>query len=195
MLENLIRKNRSCRRFYQNNVVNIQTLEGLVNLARLSASAANLQPLAYILSCNIKKNEEIFSCLTWAAYLKNWSGPEEGERPAAYIVVMLDLTISKDPGCDHGIACQSIMLGAREKGLAGCVIGAIDREKLKQVLNVSNQHKILLVLAIGKPKETVVIEPVLDPEKSIKYWRDEKGVHHVPKRDLQEIIVESYYQT
>jgi nitroreductase len=192
MLENLIRKNRSCRRFYQNNVVNLQTLEGLVNLARLSASAANLQPLAYILSCNTKKNEEIFSCLTWAAYLKNWSGPEEGERPAAYIVVMLDLTISKDPGCDHGIACQSMMLGAREKGLAGCMIGAIDREKLKQVLNVSNQHKILLVMAIGKPKETVVIEPVLDPDKSIKYWRDEKGTHHVPKRSLQDIIVESY---
>jgi nitroreductase len=192
MLENLIRKNRSCRRFYQNKVVNIHTLEGLVNLARLSASAGNLQPLAYILSCNAKKNEEIFSCLTWAAYLKDWPGPEEGERPAAYIVVMLDLTISKDPGCDHGIACQSIMLGAREKGLAGCMIGAIDREKLKQVLNVADQHKILLVLAIGKPKETVVIEPVLDPDKSIKYWRDEKGMHHVPKRSLQDIIIKSY---
>jgi nitroreductase len=192
MLENLIRKNRSCRRFYQNNVVNIQTLEGLVNLARLSASAGNLQPLTYILSCNPKKNEEIFSCLTWAAYLKDWAGPEEGERPAAYVVVMLDSTISKDPGCDHGIACQSIMLGAREKGLASCMIGAIDREKLKQVLNVANQHKILLVLAIGKPKETVVIEPVLDPDKSIKYWRDEKGMHHVPKRSLQDIIVKSY---
>jgi nitroreductase len=192
MLENLIRKNRSCRRFYQNKMVNIHTLEGLVNLARLSASAGNLQPLAYILSCNAKKNEEIFSCLTWAAYLKDWPGPEEGERPAAYIVVMLDLTISKDPGCDHGIACQSIMLGAREKGLAGCMIGAIDREKLKQVLNVADQHKILLVLAIGKPKETVVIEPVLDPDKSIKYWRDEKGMHHVPKRSLQDIIIKSY---
>jgi nitroreductase len=193
MLENLIRKNRSCRRFYQNKVVNIHTLEGLVNLARLSASAGNLQPLAYILSCNAKKNEEIFSCLTWAAYLKDWPGPEEGERPAAYIVVMLDLTISKDPGCDHGIACQSIMLGAREKGLAGCMIGAIDREKLKQVLNVADQHKILLVLAIGKPKETVLIEPVLDPDKSIKYWRDEKGMHHVPKRSLQDIIIKSYH--
>jgi nitroreductase len=192
MLENLIRKSRSCRRFYQNKVVNIHTLEGLVNLARLSASAGNLQPLAYILSCNAKKNEEIFSCLTWAAYLKDWPGPEEGERPSAYIVVMLDLTISKDPGCDHGIACQSIMLGAREKGLAGCMIGAIDREKLKQVLNVADQHKILLVLAIGKPKETVVIEPVLDPDKSIKYWRDEKGMHHVPKRSLQDIIIKSY---
>jgi nitroreductase len=192
MIENLIRKNRSCRRFYQNNAVNMQTLEGLVNLGRLSASAGNLQPLSYILSCNDKKNEEIFSCLTWAAYLKDWPGPEEGERPVAYIVVLLDTRIAKDPGCDHGIACQSIMLGAREKGLAGCMIGAVDREKLKQILDLTDQHKILLVVAIGKPKETVVIEPVLEPDKSIKYWRDEKGTHHVPKRNLQDVIVRTY---
>jgi nitroreductase len=192
MIENLIRKNRSCRRFYQNNAMNMQTLEGLVNLGRLSASGGNLQPLAYILSCNEKKNEEIFSCLTWAAYLKDWPGPEEGERPVAYIVVLLDTQIVKDPGCDHGIACQSILLGAREKGLAGCIIGAIDREKLKGVLDLTDQHKILLVLAIGKPKETVVIEPVLEPDKSIKYWRDEKGTHHVPKRSLQDVIVRTY---
>ena len=192
MLENLIRKNRSCRRFYQNNAVDIQTLEGLVNLGRLSASAANLQPLAYVLSCNSKKNEEIFSCLTWAAYLKDWPGPEEGERPVAYIVVLLDTSISRDAGCDHGIACQSIMLGAREKGLAGCMIGAIDRERLREILDISEQYKILLVLAIGSPKETVVIEPVLEPDKSIKYWRDEKGIHHVPKRSLQDIVIGTF---
>jgi nitroreductase len=110
----------------------------------------------------------------------------------AYIVVLLDTTIAKDPGCDHGIACQSIMLGAREKGLAGCMIGAIDRERLKDVLNISDRYKILLVLALGTPKETVVIEPVLGPEKSIKYWRDEKGVHHVPKRSLEDIVVGTF---
>lgn len=192
MIENLIRKNRSCRRFYQNNSVDMQTLEGLVNLGRLSASAGNLQPLAYALSCNTKKNDEIFSCLAWAAYLKDWPGPEEGERPVAYIVVLLDMVISKDPGCDHGIACQSIMLGAREKGLAGCMIGAIDRERLKNVLNIPDQYKILLVVALGTPKETVVIESVLGPDKNIKYWRDEKGIHHVPKRSLQDIIVGTF---
>lgn len=192
MIEDLIRKNRSCRRFYQNNSVDMQTLEGLVNLGRLSASAGNLQPLVYMLSCNSKKNEEIFSCLAWAAYLKDWPGPEEGERPAAYIIVLLDTSIAKDPGCDHGIACQSIMLGAREKGLAGCMIGAIDRKRLKEVLNISDQYKILLVLALGTPKETVVIESVAGPDNSIKYWRDEKGIHHVPKRNLQDIILATY---
>ena len=191
MLGNLIRKNRSCRRFYQSHHVEMNVLEELVNLGRLSASAANLQPLAYVLSCNPKKNEEIFYCLSWAAYLKDWDGPEEGERPSAYIVVLADTTISKDPGCDHGIASQSIMLGAREKGMGGCMIGSIDREKLKKVLDISDPYKILLVLALGNPKETVVIEPV-GPDQSIKYWRDEKGGHHVPKRSLQDIIVGTF---
>jgi nitroreductase len=147
--------------------------------------------LAYVLSCNSKKNEEIFSCLSWAAYLKDWKGPEEGERPAAYIVVLLNTTVAKDAGCDHGIACQSIMLGAREKGLAGCMIGSVDRERLTGILGISDKYRILLVLAIGSPKETVVIEP-LGSDKSIKYWRDEKGAHHVPKRSLEDIIVETY---
>ncbi len=191
MLEDLIRKNRSCRRFYQNHLVEISTLEELVNLGRLSASAANLQPLAYALSCSPKKNEDIFSCLSWAAYLKDWKGPEEGERPAAYIVVLLDTEITKDPGCDHGIASQSILLGAREKGLAGCMIGSIDRERLKKILDISERYRILLVLALGSPKETVVIEPP-GPDNSIRYWRDDKGAHHVPKRSLQDIIVGTY---
>jgi nitroreductase len=191
MLEDLIRKNRSCRRFYQNHPVKIETLEELVNLGRLSASAGNLQPLAYILSCNPRKNEEIFSCLAWAGYLKDWAGPDEGERPSAYIVVLSDKTIAKDPGCDHGIACQSIMLGAREKGLAGCMIGSINRERLREILGIDEVYKILLVLALGSPKEIVVVEG-LGPEQSIKYWRDEKGAHHVPKRSLQDIIVAAH---
>ena len=191
MLENLIRKNRSCRRFYQNHQVSMNTLEELVNLGRLSASAANLQPLAYVLSCNPKKNEEIFFCLSWAAYLKDWAGPEDGERPSAYITVLLDTTISKDPGCDHGIASQSIMLGAREKGLGGCMIASVNREKLNEILGISERYKILLVLALGNPKETVVIEP-LGPDQSIRYWRDEKGAHHVPKRSLEDVIVGTF---
>ncbi len=191
MLENLIRKTRSCRRFYQNHQVKIETLEELVNLGRLSASAGNLQPLAYILSCNPRKNEEIFPCLSWAGYLKDWPGPDEGERPTAYIAVMHDTTIANDPGCDHGIACQSIMLGAREKGLAGCMIGSIDRERLSGVLNIDEKYKVLLVLALGNPKETVVVEG-LGQDKSIKYWRDEKGAHHVPKRSLHDVIVAAH---
>lgn len=119
MIEELILKNRSCRRFYQSRQVDKETLLDLVNLGRLCASGANRQPLKYIISCNRDKNADIFSCLAWAAYLKDWDGPVEGERPAAYILILGDTEIAKEFFCDHGIAAQSILLGAREKGLAG----------------------------------------------------------------------------
>lgn len=191
MIEDLIRKNRSCRRFYQDHNVNLKTLKNLVNLARFSASAANLQPLKYILSCNTQKNAQIFSCLAWAGYLKDWPGPKEGERPAAYIITLGDTNISKNFGCDHGIANQSILLGAREIGLAGCMIGAINRENLADILNIPPRFKILLALAIGKPKEEVVIETA-KTDDNIKYWRDNKNIHHVPKRSLSNIVLSCY---
>ena len=188
MIATLIEKNRSCRRFYQDHAVSLDTLKEFVNLARLSASGANRQPLKYIVSNDAKTNNAIFSCLTWAAYLKDWSGPSEGQRPAAYIVILNDTGISQDAGCDHGIAAQSILLGAREKELAGCILGTIDRKQLKDILAIPSQLKILLVIAIGKPKEKIVIEP-LGSDGSIRYWRDSEDVHHVPKRSLDEVIV------
>ncbi len=188
MIEALIKQNRSCRRFYEDHRIDIPTLKDLVNLAGLSASAANLQPLKYILSCNTQTNERIFSCLAWAAYLKDWSGPQAGERPSAYIIILGDTHITKDFGCDHGIASQSILLGAREKGLAGCMIGMIKRTKLRNILKIQERLKILLVLSIGKPKEEAIIETVGDDD-NIKYWRDNDLVHHVPKRKLESIIV------
>ena len=188
MIEELIKQNRSCRRFYEDYKIEAATLKDLVNLARLSASAANLQPLKYILSCSAEKNEQIFSCLAWAAYLKDWSGPKEGERPSAYIIILGDTNITKNFGCDHGIASQSILLGAREKGLAGCMLGAVKRKKLRNVLKIKERFKILLVIAMGKPKEEVMIETVGDDD-NIKYWRDNDRVHHVPKRKLEDIIL------
>ena len=102
MIADLITDNRSCRRFYQDHSVTIETLRELVNLGRLSASGANLQPLKYILSCQTATNDEIFQCLAWAGYLKDWPGPIKGERPSAYIVILNDQQISRDIGCDHG---------------------------------------------------------------------------------------------
>ena len=188
MIEELIKQNRSCRRFYQDHEIDTGTLKDLVNLARLSASAANLQPLKYILSSNAEKNEGIFSCLAWAAYLKDWPGPKAGERPSAYIIIIGDTNISTNFGCDHGIASQSILLGAREKGLAGCMIGAVKRKKLRDILKIEDRFTILLVLAIGKPNEEVMIETVGDND-NIKYWRDNDSIHHVPKRKLDDIIL------
>lgn len=188
MIADLIRKNRSCRRFYEDQTVDLGTLEDLVNLGRLSASAANMQPLRYILSCNPGTNAQIFPCLGWAGYLKDWSGPKTGERPTAYIIILGDAEITKDVGCDYGIAAQSILLGAREMGLAGCMIGSVQRKQLTRLLSIPDRFTILLIIAIGKPKERAVIDAVGD-DGSIKYWRDEKGIHHVPKRSLNDIIV------
>jgi nitroreductase len=191
MIASLIRKNRSYRRFFQDVSVDIGTLVYLVNLARLSASGANRQPLKYILSCDPETNARIFPHTRWAGYLKDWKGPEEGERPAAYIVILGDTEIGKNFGCDHGIAAQSIMLGATEWGLGGCMLGALDRDGLRQALEIPEQYEILLVLGLGKPKETVVIEDV-GPDADIKYWRDSDDVHHVPKRPLKEVILQQH---
>jgi nitroreductase len=188
MIEDLIKSNRSCRRFFQQEAISVETLRWLVNLARLSASAANLQPLKYILSNEPDKNELIFSCLAWAAYLRDWPGPPDGERPSAYIIMLGDFHIAKSFGTDMGIAAQSILLGAREKGLAGCMLGSINKGLLQEMLQITNRFEILLVIALGKPKEIAVLEEV-GPGGGIEYWRDEQGVHHVPKRPLEDIII------
>jgi nitroreductase len=187
-LKELVLKNRSCRRFYQNEVVSTETLKELVDLARLSATGGNMQPLKFTVSGDASRNARIFPHLGWAAYLKDWPGPAEGERPGAYIIILGDKRIKPSFGCDHGIAAQSILLGATEKGLAGCIIATIQRPALGQALAIPDHFEVLLVIALGKPKETVVLEPV-GPAGDIKYWRDAQGVHHVPKRPLDELIV------
>jgi len=188
VIHDLILKNRSCRRFREDYPINEKTLLELVDLARLSASSGNMQPLKYILSCEARKNAFIFSHLRWAGYFKNWPGPGKGERPSAYIVILGDTRISQSFDCDHGIAAQSILLGASEMGLGGCMIGSIDRDGLRKALKIASYYKILLALALGKPEEKAVIETV-KADNGIKYWRDARGVHHVPKRKLGDITL------
>ncbi|MBW2107596.1 MAG: nitroreductase family protein [Deltaproteobacteria bacterium] len=191
MLADLVKKNRSYRRFHEDVTVEETTLRELVALTRHCASAANLQPLKYILSCDRETNALIFENLAWAGYLKDWSGPEQGQRPSAYIVVLGDTRVTKSFGCDHGIACQTMLLGAVERGLGGCMLGAVKRKALREALDIPAHLEILLVLALGKPRETVVIDDV-GPGGDIKYWRDAHDVHHVPKRSLDELIVRCF---
>ena len=188
MLKDLVLKNRSYRRFYQDIAIDLETLRGLVDLARLSASALNMQPLKYVLSCEPQKNALIFPHLGWARYLKDWPGPAEKERPSAYIIILGDTEISRAFGCDHGIAAQSILLGATENGLGGCMIATVKRQELNKALGIPPRYEILLVIALGKTKETVVIEKI-GADGDTKYWHDSQGTHHVPKRALDDIII------
>ncbi len=188
MLKELVLKNRSYRRFHEEERIGMETLRQLVDLARLSSSGANLQSLKYMLSTEPELNGRIFATLGWAGYLKEWDGPVEGERPSAYIVMLFDSAIAKSCFWDHGIAAQSIMLGAVEQGLGGCMFGNVDRDELRRVLGLEERYEILMVLALGKPKEEVRLVP-LGPDGDIRYYRDADGVHYVPKRSLEEIIL------
>lgn len=187
-IRELIKKNRSYRRFKEDYNISAETLEDLVELARFSASAANLQPLKYILVSTEEGREKVFPYTRWAGYLQGWNGPEEGERPSAYIIILGDEEIKESSGCDHGIAAQSILLGATEMGLGGCMIGAIDREGLRSELIIDSRYEILLIISLGKPAEEVVLEDAVND--NIRYYRDEKDIHHVPKRSLKELILD-----
>ncbi len=186
-LKEIVLKTRSYRRFDESHRINIRTLESLVGLARLSASAANRQPLKYLVYNKRSDCERIFPAVAWAAYLKDWAGPGPGQRPAGYIIVLGDKSINDAYGVDHGIAAQSIMLGATEAGLGGCMIASIRKDMLRTVLKIPDQYEILLVLALGKPAEKVIIEDIRDGD--VKYWRDSNDDHHVPKRRIDELIL------
>lgn len=188
MIKDLVLKNRSYRRFDETARIARETLVELVELARFSASGANLQPLKYILVHTAEDAARVFPYLLWAGYLKDWDGPAEGERPAAYIIIVGDREVSASTGCDHGIAAQSMLLGAAEKGLGGCMVGAIKKKGLCEELALPERYDPVLVLALGKPAETVVLEDA-GAEGNIRYWRDGHGVHHVPKRPLEELII------
>ena len=191
MLSELVLRTRCYRRFKQTDVISKETLTELVNIARVSASATNSQPLKYIISSDLRTNAMIFEQLGWAGYLHEWKGPAEGERPAAYIIILDDTRIRPDARYDAGIALQNIRLAAMEKGIGSCVIGSVNREVLREELDVPLELEIMLVLAMGIPAEEIVLEETGE-EHGIRYWRDENGCHHVPKRELQEVLFKAY---
>lgn len=189
MLSDIVKKNRSYRRFYQDRTIDRSQLVELVELARFCPSGRNLQPLKFFISNNTLLNEKIFPTLAWAGYLKDWHGPINGEKPSAYIIILEDQKISYTTQWDQGIMAQTIMLGATEKGFGGCIIASVRKEELSSVLNLPEHLKVALVLALGYTKEEVRMDN-LPNDGSIVYWRDSAEVHHVPKRSLEDLIVE-----
>ena len=194
MLSDLIKRNRSYRRFYENHKIDDNTLLSLIEFARLSPSPRNQQALKFILSNEFNKNKLIFETLAWAGALPDWKGPEKGEQPSAYIIILGDNSlIEKTAKSYHevasGIVAQSILLAAAEKGLGGCMVAAVKRNVLRKSLKIDKHFEILMVIALGKPKENIVLEAI-NEAGDYNYWRDEEKNHYVPKRSLSDIIID-----
>jgi len=185
----MVVRNRSYRRFDESKRITEDQLRDFADLARQTGSGANLQPLRYHLSWTPEECSAVYPTLKWAAYLPEWDGPEPGERPTAYITVVRDTEV-KDVATktDAGIAMQTILLAAVEKGFGGCIFASVNRDKLRATIALDTRYEILFVLALGAPVEQVEIDEV-DAEGSIKYFRDKQMVHHVPKRKLKDVIV------
>lgn len=189
LFKDIVAKNRSYRRFVEAEKISTETLTELIGLARLVPSGANAQALKFMLVNTEEDNAKMFPTIGWAGALPDWDGPVEGERPAAYIIVLCDLTIGKNKQTDVGIAAQTILLGAVEKGLGGCMLGNIKRTEIAEKFNIDpEKYSIDLVIALGKPNEDIRIVDVPESGKTT-YYRDENTVHYVPKRSIDELIV------
>jgi nitroreductase len=193
MIETLVRRTRTVRRFQEERPLDPTLLQELIDLARLGGSARNAQPLQYMVVTDEPVRRQLFPLLGWAGYLRDWPGPSPGERPPAYIVCLLNNERMKGPESeahfDLGIATQNLLLGAAERGVFGCRIGAFSAAVVHRLLGLSARFKVLLVLALGYPAESVVLEEV-GTDGDIRYWHDDQGVHHVPKRRLADIMLE-----
>lgn len=188
MLCDLLLKNRSYRRFDESVKIPYETLRDLVDVTRYCPSGANRQLLKYRLVYEADEVAQVFSCLKFASCLQGWSGPAEGERPTAYIVVLGDQNIYQFSEVDAGIAMQSILLKATELGFGGCILASVQRDKLREILPLDENLCIGYVIALGKPAETCIVEP-LGQSGDIKYYRDTESIHHVPKRSLDDLLV------
>lgn len=187
-----IAKVRTFRRFNEEERLNVEILHQLIDLARLGGSARNQQSWQYSVVHTRELCDKVFPCLGWAGYLPEWKGPEMGERPSAYVLCFLNRNWLKgsegEAHFDLGIATQNLLLGAMDLGIGGCRIGAFN-PRLEQVFEIPDHLQLSLVVALGRPRETVIIEECGD-EGDIRYWRDENGCHHVPKRSLQNCLLE-----
>ena len=184
MIYEKITSRRTIRKYTRKDVPE-KVLLKCVDAARLSPSGANRQPLKYVIVTDQGLLKEVFRTLSWAGYLPDYQ-PSEEEMPRAYIVILLDKSIRQNYGHDAGIAAMSISMVAFDEGLCSCILGAVNREKLRKILNIPDGLDVVLVVALGYPAENPVVDKVKDGDT--KYWLDENRVLHVPKRDLENIV-------
>lgn len=187
-IHTLIRKSRSTRRFQEDRLLPESRIIDFIDVARLCPSARNRQPLKYIISVDPEETTKIRHALLWALDLPEWDGPSVGERPPAYITIIAPENCRPDPAIDLGIAAQTILLAAAGQGISGCMFGSIKREEMKRILPVPEGYEILLVIALGYSAEEIRLESLGD-DGDTRYWRTPDGVHHVPKRSLEDCLI------
>lgn len=191
MMLDLIRKNRSYRSYNKSRAVTEDELRSLVECARFSASGNNRQLLRFLLCASPDRMAQILPCVKWAAALPDWHLPPEGHEPPAAIILCHDTTAAPEPQAsarDVGIAAQTILLASAEMGLGGCMIANFAPAKLAEALALPAHLVPVLVIALGEPDEEIILEDAAEGG-SVSYYRDENGVHHVPKRTLDELII------
>lgn len=191
MLKDLVKKNRSYRGYNADRKFTKEELMELVDYTRYCPSSINMQPLVYYLAYEKDEVDAIQKHTAWARALTDITLPHEGKCPTAFIIIMLNKELDDSPAKyqrDVGIVAQTILLAAVEKGLGGCMIGSFSLEGIKKDLNLKEQLQPMLVIALGEPDETIVLEDV-EKGESIKYYRDDQDVHHVPKRKLEDLVV------
>ncbi len=169
-------------RLFKDKRISKRILKKLVNAARLAPSAKNLQPLEYLVVNDKKLCEKIFENVYFGGETERLR--TEKNKPVAYILVLTNKKVAqKFSKYDAGLAVENIVLTALEEGIGCCIMGAIKREKLKKICKIPSNYHLDLVLAFGYPAEKPVLE-----KGHRKYWRDKRGILHVPKRSLKEIL-------
>jgi len=188
VIPDIVKKSRSIRRFDESRRIPEDILVELVDIARFCPSARNRQPLRYVIASSPGDTARIRSCVLWALDLPKWDGPAIGERPTGYIIIVTEQDCIPNPCTDIGIAAQTMMLAAAERGFGGCMMGSILKKELREVLGIPGEYEIHLVLAFGYPAEKVIIDPIPE-DGNTRYWRDSHDVHHVPKRSFGNVLI------
>ena len=190
ILRNLLKSDRSVRRYDESRRISRDHLIELLDLTRFCASGRNLQPLKYRIVNDPDECDRVFPLLAWAGYLQDWDGPSEGERPTAYLVQCLDTRLTKNCLCDDGLQLQAITLGTTAMGMGGCIVKSFNMALIRKELSLPEWAHPMYVLALGYPKEEVRIEEADNGiDADIKYFRTADGVHHVPKRPLADLLI------
>lgn len=181
----MILSRRTIRQFKQDPIP-IEYLEKCIEAARFAPSASNLQPLEFFLIIDAEKVKEVFPMLKWAAYISPKGNPQEGRKPTAYLALLVNKSI-RETGAEYdvGAAVENFILSAWSFGIGSCWMVSVDRIRFRDVFNVPQEYIIDSIVALGYPDESPVVETA---DKNIRYWKDNNGILHVPKRPLKDIL-------